>query len=274
MTGAEATATPARLLLAGCGKMGGALLTGWVASGLAGQVVVVEPSGAASVPAGVTLVRGVEAIPEDFSPDVVVLAVKPQIMAATVPAYARFARHGAAFLSIAAGRTLDWLSDCVGDAALVRAMPNLPASIGRGMTVACANARVTATRRRLCERLLEAVGTVAWVEDEGLLDAVTAVSGGGPAYVFLLIETLARAAVAAGLPADLAMTLARSTVCGSGELAWRSAESAETLRRHVSSPGGTTLAALEILMARDGIQPLFDRAVAAAAARSRALAQD
>ena len=151
-------------------------------------------------------------------------------------------------------------------------MPNTPAAIGRGITVACANERVTAEQRRLCDQLLAAVGESAWVEDESLLDAVTAVSGSGPAYVFLLIEALAQAAEASGLPPELALRLARATVAGSGELARLSSETPEQLREAVTSPGGTTRAALDVLMADDGLIPLIKRAVTAAAARSRELA--
>jgi pyrroline-5-carboxylate reductase len=266
------------LLLVGCGKMGSAMLDGWLASRTVDQVVVVEPQGAFLADAGsgsqrIIRCAGVSRIPAGFEPDVVVLAVKPQVMDEVVPGYAGFARPGTVFLSIAAGKTIDYfMARLGGDAAIVRAMPNTPASVGRGMTVAVPNAAVTPDQRRLCETLLSAVGQVAWVEDESLIDAVTAVSGGGPAYVFLLIETLAKAGVAAGLPEELAMTIARATVAGSGELATRSAEPATVLRKNVTSPNGTTQAALEVLMAEDGIQPLFDRAIAAATARSRELA--
>ncbi|MFQ5954731.1 MAG: pyrroline-5-carboxylate reductase, partial [Kiloniellales bacterium] len=152
------------------------------------------------------------------------------------------------------------------------AMPNTPAAVGRGITVCCANPLVSAAQRGLCQRLLAAVGEVDWVADEALLDPVTAVSGGGPAYVFLLIETLAEAGVEAGLPAELAMRLARHTVSGAGELARLSDEPAATLRQNVTSPGGTTQEALEILMAEDGLKPLINRAIAAATRRSRELA--
>ena len=266
------------LLLVGCGKMGGALLDGWLAARTVDQVVVVEPQGAFPAEtgsAGQRIVRcaGVSRIPPGFEPDVVVLAVKPQVMDEVVPAYAGFVRPGTVFLSIAAGKTIEYFTTRLGaDAAIVRAMPNTPASVGRGMTVAVPNAAVTPDQRRLCETLMGAVGQVAWIDDEGLIDAVTAVSGGGPAYVFLLIETLAQAGVAAGLPEELAMTIARATVAGSGELAARSTEPAAVLRKNVTSPNGTTQAALEVLMAEDGIQPLFDRAIAAATARSRELA--
>jgi pyrroline-5-carboxylate reductase len=154
----------------------------------------------------------------------------------------------------------------------VRTMPNTPAAIGRGFTVACANPRVTPAQRCLCDRLMGAVGEIAWVEDEGLLDAVTAVSGSGPAYVFLLIEALARAGEREGLMPDLAMRLARSTVAGAGELARLADEDPAQLRENVTSPGGTTRAALDVLLAEDGLGALIARAVAAAAARSRVLA--
>jgi pyrroline-5-carboxylate reductase len=156
---------------------------------------------------------------------------------------------------------------------LVRAMPNTPAAVRRGVSVACANAATSARQKALCAELLAAVGSVLWVDDEALLDPVTAVSGSGPAYVFLLAECLARAGEDAGLPADLARRLARETVAGAGELLARSELSAETLRRKVTSPGGTTAAALSVLMAEeDGLRSLLGRAVAAATRRSRELA--
>jgi pyrroline-5-carboxylate reductase len=177
------------------------------------------------------------------------------------------------FLSIAAGRTIAYFEQKLGGAAaVVRSMPNTPAAVGRGITVACANGHVTSGQRARCDELLAAVGEVAWVEDEALLDAVTAVSGGGPAYVFLLIECLAEAGAAEGLPPDLAMRLARVTVSGAGELARLSSEPAAVLRQNVTSPAGTTLEALKVLMAPDGLQSLFTKAIAAATRRSRELA--
>jgi len=269
------------LVLVGCGKMGGALLRGWCAPGRDDSAAGLDPAGVlvvdpqadpADLPAGVTVLRDATALPADLRPDAVVLAVKPQMMDAVLPAYARFAGTGT-FLSIAAGRTIGYFETHLGaGAAIVRSMPNTPAAIGRGITVAVANARVDAAGRALCDRLLQAAGAVAWVEDEGLLDAVTAVSGSGPAYVFLLVECLAAAGAAAGLPADLAMTLARATVSGAGELMHRSPEPADQLRRNVTSPNGTTQAALEVLMASPGLAGLMDQAVAAATRRSRELA--
>jgi pyrroline-5-carboxylate reductase len=271
----SAPAIPA-LLLVGCGKMGGALLRGWLDRGLARRYVVIEPDPGARSLAGdpaVDILPSIEGLAGDFAPDIVVLAIKPQIMAQVLPPYRRFVGAGTPFLSIAAGKTLGFFARTLGaKAAVVRAMPNTPAAIGRGIAVACANAAVDASGRALAERLLAAVGEVGWVEDEALIDAVTAVSGSGPAYVFLLIECLAKAGMAAGLPEALALRLARATVAGSGELARLSSESAARLRENVTSPGGTTQAALEVLMAPDGLEPLLTRAVLAAARRSRELA--
>jgi len=263
------------LLLVGCGKMGGALLKGWRERRIAESFVVVEPAPGVDLSglAGVTLRAAPEALPADLDPAAVVLAVKPQSLDAVLPPYRRFATGGPVFLSIAAGKTLGYFARRLGAAApVVRAMPNTPAAIGRGIAVACASAAVDAAAKALCDRLLAAVGEVAWVEDEALLDAVTAVSGSGPAYVFLLIEYLARAGIAAGLPEALAARLALATVAGAGELARQSAESPARLRENVTSPGGTTRAALDVLMANDGLEPLLTRAVLAATRRSRELA--
>ena len=267
-------------LLVGGGRMGGALLGGWLSRGAltTAEVCVVEPDAAAAAALGER--HGVRVVPApdalDAAPDLVLFAVKPQVIGAALPSYAPLATAARppVFLSIAAGTTLAALEAGLGGgAAVVRAMPNTPAAVGRGITVACANARVTDDGKALCTRLLEAVGEVAWVADEEPMDAVTAVSGSGPAYVFLLIERLAEAGVAAGLDAALAERLARATVAGAGALAAASTESAAELRRGVTSPGGTTAAALEVLMAEDGLAPLMTAAVRAAAARSRALAR-
>lgn len=266
------TRAPRGILLVGCGKMGGALLAGWKKRRIAQPIAVIEPA-PVTVPAGVRRYASLEALPKSFLPAIVLFAVKPQALAEIAPAYRRFAAGDTAFLSIAAGKTLGFFARHLGEAApVVRAMPNTPAAIGRGIAVACANASVATAQRALCDRLLGAVGEVAWVEEERLLDPVTAVSGSGPAYVFLLIECLAEAGIAAGLPAELAMRLARATVAGSGELARLSKEDAGQLRRNVTSPGGTTEAALKILMAEDGLAALLRRAIAAATERSRQLA--
>jgi pyrroline-5-carboxylate reductase len=263
------------LALVGCGKMGSALLRGWISGGAASRFLVVEPAGAPpgfEPAAGVSWHQTPEELPDEPAPDAVVFAVKPQVADAVLPGYRRWAGPRTLFVSIVAGKTIAGMTRHLGRAALVRTMPNTPAAIGRGITVACANARVTPAQRRLCDELLAAAGESAWVEDEALLNAVTAVSGSGPAYVFLLIEALAQAAEAVGLPPDLAARLALSTVAGSGELARLSDESPAQLRENVTSPGGTTRAALDVLMAEDGLVPLIGRAVAAAAARSRELA--
>jgi pyrroline-5-carboxylate reductase len=270
--------TDGTILLVGCGKMGGALLGGWRDQGVEpSRIRVIEPVAAladeASRRHGVSVAASPDALPSDFAPDVVVFAVKPQGLDEIAPAYRRFADKGAVALSIVAGKTIAAFARHLGQgAAVVRTMPNTPAAVRRGITVACPNACVTAAQREACQGLLEAVGEVAWIEDEALLDPVTAVSGSGPAYVFLLIECLAEAGVAAGLPVDLAGRLARRTVIGSGELARQSDEPAAKLRENVTSPGGTTAAALQVLMGKDGLAELMTRAVAAATRRSRELA--
>jgi pyrroline-5-carboxylate reductase len=271
----DGVGTAGTLVLVGSGKMGTAMLRGWNAAGAASRFFVVDPAGMPlgfEIPAEITWYPAAEAVPADVTPDAVVFAVKPQVADIVVPQYRRWARPETLFLSIVAGKTLAGLARHLDRAAVVRSMPNTPAAIGRGITVACANPLVTFAQRRLCDRLLAAIGESTWVEDEALIDAVTAVSGSGPAYVFLLIEALAAAGAAEGLPAGLALQLARSTVAGSGELARISAESPTELRENVTSPGGTTRAALDVLMASDGLALLIRRAVAAAAARSRELA--
>jgi pyrroline-5-carboxylate reductase len=265
------------LLLVGGGKMGSALLRGWLAAGLSPRdAMVIEPqpeAQAAITEFGSTPLADPAALAADFTPRIVLLAVKPQQMEAALPAYRRFARPGTFFLSIAAGKTIGYFERHLGaGTAVVRAMPNTPAAVGRGISVACANAAVSAPQRAMATALLAAAGEVAWVEDEALIDPVTALSGGGPAYVFLLMECLAKAGIAAGLPEELAMRLARVTVSGAGELARLSDEPASVLRQNVTSPGGTTLEALKILMAPDGLEPMFVKAIAAAAKRSRELA--
>jgi pyrroline-5-carboxylate reductase len=255
--------------------MGQAMLRGWLARGAAARFVVVEPAGAPAALAEAEAViwhRAAEELPAGLAPDAVVFAVKPQLIDAVLPAYRRWVRPQTLFLSIAAGKTIAGLARHLGDAAIVRCMPNTPAAIGRAITVACPNHAVGAGQRDLCDALLAAIGESTWVEDEALMDAVTAVSGSGPAYVFLLIEALAEAGARVGLPGDLALRLARATVAGAGELARLSPEAPARLRENVTSPGGTTRAALDVLMAEDGLPGLFERAVAAATARSRELA--
>ncbi len=266
------------LLLVGCGRMGSALVKGWLAGKAADRIWAVEPADLGLADPRLHHVRDAAGLPADLAPEVVVLAVKPQMMPEALPVYRRFASRrptgpGTLFLSIAAGRTLAWLEQGLGaEAAIVRAMPNTPAAIGQGISVLVANAAVTPDQRRRAETLMQAAGQTAWIEDDELMNAVTAVSGSGPAYVFHLIETLAEAGRAAGLPAELAMTLARQTVVGAGALAGAARESAAELRIAVTSPKGTTEAALNVLMAPDGLQPLMTRAVAAATQRGRELA--
>jgi pyrroline-5-carboxylate reductase len=212
-------------------------------------------------------------IPDSFAATVVVLAVKPQVMDAVLAPYPALVRPDTVFLSIAAGRTIGSFEAVLGAAArIVRAMPNTPAAVGRGITVLTGNDNVTAAQRDACEALMTAVGKVAWVSEEGLIDAVTGVSGSGPAYVFHLVEAMAAAGVAAGLPPDLAMQLARETVAGSGELLAQSTDPAATLRENVTSPGGTTAAALDVLMSDEGLTDLMTRAILRATERSRELA--
>ena len=261
------------IVLAGAGKMGGAMLTGWIAGGLdPKRTIVIDPYVSDEIKA--LAAKGVR-----LNPDVkdigavaaLVLAVKPQMFAEVGPTLRTIARSSLV-VSIMAGTTIAGIAKACGGK-VVRAMPNTPAAIGRGITVAVAASDVSPEQRGLTDALLRATGSVEWVEDESLIDAVTAVSGSGPAYVFLLAEEMARAGIAAGLPPELAMKLARETVSGSGELLRQSDLDAATLRKNVTSPGGTTAAALSVLMADDGFEPLLTRAIAAATARSKELAK-
>ena len=262
------------LLLVGAGKMGGAMLEGWLALGLpADRLAVVEPQPTDSVVA--LKKRGLRLNPDldRTQAAAIVIAVKPQVAPQALPALAPTVGVDTVVVSIMAGRALGFLARALpADAAIVRAMPNTPASIGRGITVAVGNAKVSQAQRALADRLLAATGAVEWIGDETLMDAVTAVSGSGPAYVFLLAESLTRAGIAAGLPPGLAERLARATVAGAGELLHRSPQPAAILRQNVTSPGGTTAAALAVLMAENGLDPLMEQAVAAATKRSRELA--
>ena len=265
------------LLLVGAGKMGRALLEGWLKAGVrAQQVLVQEPKPEADFVGwcerlGVNLAD--RQVP-DKAPCVLVLAVKPQIMADVLPTVAPFVGPQTVSLSIAAGKTLALFEAALpAGSAVVRAMPNTPAAIGCGMTVLCANAFTTPNQRSLCEQLMAAVGEVGWLTDEGDMDAVTAVSGSGPAYVFLLVEAMTQAGIDAGLTPDLAAHLAHTTVVGSAALLGQSHETPTQLRVNVTSPGGTTQAALDVLMADQALARLMSRAIAAAVARSRALSQ-
>ncbi len=258
--------------LVGAGKMGGAMLTGWLAGGLdPKRVVVVEPTPSAEISA--LAAGGIRLNPEKADGvETLVVALKPQSFRGAAAALKSLTGPATLVVSIMAGTTIASLQDVCGGA-VVRAMPNTPAAIGRGITVAVPAKNVSAAQRATADALLRATGSVEWVEDESLMDAVTAVSGSGPAYIFLLAEELARAGVAAGLPEELATKLARETVAGSGELLRRSDLPAATLRQNVTSPGGTTAAALAVLMGQDGLQQLMTRAIAAATARSKELAK-
>jgi pyrroline-5-carboxylate reductase len=264
-----------RVLLIGFGNMGQALARGWLARGRAASAIrVVDTAPGARSAAAALGIAASERVgtPQSGSvADVVVIAVKPNQLAAALADLAPGAR-GSVFLSIAAGKTLAQLGAGLGvGAAVVRAMPNTPAAIGQGISALVANSAVTPVQRALCEELLAAVGATAWLDDESDMDAVTAVSGSGPAYVFLMIECLERAAVDAGLAPELARRLALATVAGAGAYAAAADEPAAELRRRVTSPGGTTQAALEVLGAERGLGDLIARAVRAAAKRSREL---
>ncbi len=256
------------VLLVGLGKMGGAMLSGWREIGLSPSVAV-DPSMPPSPGPEITVVASAADIPAGFAPAAIVIAVKPQSAPETLPLYARFT--DAVMLSIMAGRGIAGLRTALGEAAVVRAMPNTPAAIGQGITVACAGPGVSEAQRDLCHTLLAAVGDVAWVDDEALIDPVTAISGGGPAYVFLLAELLERAAIEQGIPAALARQMARKTVSGSGALLAASELDAATLRRNVTSPSGTTERALAVMMEHAAWPDTISRAIQAATERSREL---
>ena len=254
--------------------MGGALLAGWLDQGISPDgLTVVDPHyDPAAGPAGIRSIAHPDSLPADFSPEIILLAVKPQVMDEILPPYARFDR--AVFLSIAAGRTIASMQRYLGEvAAIVRAMPNIPASVRRGVTGLIANDHATEQQKKLCDRLVTAVGEAVWVETESQLDAVTAISGSGPAYLFLMAEALAEAGEKLGLSREVASILARATVSGSGELLRQSPLPAATLRQNVTSPNGTTFAALQVLMQeKGGLADLIGRATDAAARRARELA--
>jgi pyrroline-5-carboxylate reductase len=267
--------TNASVALIGAGNMGLAMLEGWVAEGLsADRVAIVEPNPSDRLQA-LCAAHGFSAAGTAGGKafDAVVIAIKPQMLDAGADAARPFVGPDSVVVSILAGKRISDISARLPAAkAIVRAMPNTPAAIGRGMTGAFASSETSAAQRALAHALLAAAGQVEWVESEALIDAVTAVSGSGPAYVFYLVEALAAAGVDAGLPADLAARLARATIEGAGELLHRQPDvAAETLRQRVTSPGGTTAAALSVLMAEDGLTPLMARAVAAAKKRATEL---
>ena len=260
------------LVLLGCGKMGSAMLAGWLDQGLpASSVWVIDPKPSDWV-SGLDGLHLNTDLPDD--PAIVLVAVKPQMMGAALPVLAALGNGATLFLSVAAGTPISAYEAVLGDRTpIIRAMPNTPAAVGKGITALIGNARITEPQMAQAEALLSAVGQTVRLEDESQMDAVTGVSGSGPAYVFHLIETMAAAGVAQGLPADLAMRLARATVAGAGALAEQADEDPAQLRINVTSPQGTTAAALAVLMdPQTGFPPLLKRAIAAAADRSRELA--
>lgn len=261
------------VLLVGCGNMGRAMLAGWLKARPGLEAHVVEPADGLRDQAaalGAAAVAGAGDLPAGLAPDLVVLAVKPQVMPQVLPDYAGYA--GATFVSIAAGTTVATLKAGLGAGApVIRCMPNTPAAIGAGMMVCAATEEVSEAAKELTSALLAASGQVAWIETEDLMDAVTATSGSGPAYVFHLIECLGAAGAKAGLPAELAAQLALQTVMGAGRLAAESGTPPGTLREQVTSPGGTTAAALSVLMGEGRMQTMFDEAVEAARARGEEL---
>lgn len=262
------------LVLLGCGKMGSAMLEGWLEGGLPGTSVhVIDPNpsdwlSAQAVQRGVRLNADLPT-----APAIVLIAVKPQMMGDALPAIAAMGGGDTLFVSVAAGTSIAAFEAALGARSpIVRAMPNTPAAVKRGITAMIGNAFATAAHLDMAETLLRAVGQVVRLESEDQMDAVTGTSGSGPAYVFHMIECLAAAAEAEGLAPDLAMQLAKATVAGAGALAEHSAESPAQLRRNVTSPGGTTQAGLvELMDEAQGLPPLMRRTVAAAAGRSREL---
>ena len=265
------------VVLAGAGKMGTALLSGWLARGLEARNVIIQEPNLTGEAAKLVGEHGITAVPSILAlpspPSVILMAVKPQTMNSVLPSLARLAGPATVVMSIAAGKSIASFERALPKGtAVVRAMPNTPAAIGRGISGAVANAETTAAQKQVCEDLLGAVGDVVWLDDEAQIDAVTAVSGSGPAYVFLLTEALANAGKAAGLDASTAMQLARATVSGAGELMRQSDSDAATLRQNVTSPAGTTAAALAVLMREgNGLKELMTEAVLAAQKRGREL---
>ena len=258
------------LVLLGCGKMGSAMLAGWLANGVSpSSIWVLDPYPSAWLQS--TGVHINEGVPE--APAIALIAVKPQMMGEALPSMKALGNGDTVFLSVAAGTSISTFADALGaQSPIIRAMPNTPTAIGRGVTAIVGNAHTTRAQLDLAEALLSAVGQVVRLTDEDQMDAVTAVSGSGPAYVFHLVETLAAAGEAEGLPADLAMHLAKATVGGAGQLAEDAQEDPSQLRVNVTSPNGTTQAALEVLMDPEtGFPELLRRAVKAAADRSREL---
>lgn len=261
-----------KILLLGAGKMGSALLARWQAAASPGRIDihVVELAGVTA--SGQHTFKSLNDIPQHYMPDCIVLAVKPQSMDALLPSLAKKFGDKPLYLSIAAGKTIAYFEKYLGNAPIVRAMPNTPALIGKGISALIANTEVSPSQKALAESLLAAAGEVVWLDDESQMDAVTAISGSGPAYVFLFLEALVAAAKAQGLPEAVAKKLALHTVRGSAALALASEEPFAQLRNNVTSPGGTTEAALQVLLQKERLESLIDEAVAAAVRRAKELA--
>ncbi len=269
----------APLILLGCGKMGGALLKGWLENGLnPDAIIIVDPylKGAKKQAPSLqenAFFESLRQLPSGLSPSFAVLAVKPQMMDEALDDFKNLKTDHTLFLSIAAGKTVDYFTNHLGGKAqIVRAMPNTPASIGMGMTAAYPNKNVTQEQKEICAELLGVVGLFDFVDDEALMDAVTALSGSGPAYIFHMAESMAQAGEALGLSRDLAKKLAAQTVSGAGALLYSSDDDAAQLRINVTSPNGTTAAALDVLMKEDGLTKLMTEALKAAYDRSKKLA--
>ncbi len=261
--------------LVGAGNMGGAMLQGWLADGFPPtSITIIDPSPVESVVA-IIAEFGLDhhtSPPPGLTADVMLVALKPQIMDAALPALVPLMGPDSVAVSVAAGKTLAGMAGGLGARAIIRTMPNTPAMVRRGVSVCVGNSLITEIHRKNVTTLLKSIGLVEWVEDENLIDAVTGLSGSGPAYVFHLAEAMAKAGIEAGLPVELAQTLARATVCGAGELMHQSPLDPAQLRKNVTSPNGTTQAALEVLMGEEALSELMTRAVAAAVKRSRELA--
>jgi pyrroline-5-carboxylate reductase len=260
------------ILLIGSGKMGGALLGGLISKvASAKQIFVVDPNAEIAKQYGVNTVSDIDAVPQSFKPDAIIFAVKPQIIESLLPKFIGF--DDALFISIAAGKTIEFFEKHLGkDKAIVRSMPNLPALVGQGVTVLFANDNVSENHKKRANDLFKSVGETFWIDDESLLDAVTAISGSGPAYVFYFMESLIKAGIKLGLSEELATMLANSTVRGSAELAHESEKTVRELKEQVISPNGTTEAGLKVLAAPDGLEKLVEKTAVAACERSKQLA--
>jgi len=279
MTNLAAISSSNPILLLGCGKMGSAMLSGWLAQGLCNDAVyIIDPyldhiKTEFDKVSHVQLHQSAESLPKDLKPSFIIAAVKPQMMDDALASLKELDMSSSVILSIAAGKTIGYFENQLGaDCAIIRAMPNTPAAIGKGITVCVANELASVQQKAICSILLETVSIVEWIDDESLMDAVTALSGSGPAYVFYLSEAMSAAGKALGLPTELSKKLARQTIAGSGALLGASDERASKLRENVTSPGGTTAAALDVLMSEDGLARLMRRAMTEAKNRSKELA--